>query len=115
MMDIGGKQTTAYNGFMDANGTLVEREAGSYAPLSDATIVAMGTVLAAASRWIGANKHWLSVALFLTIASKTFAFLIAAITRSVRERGVASCIVIATPFAVLLRHLSRPPQVWAAQ
>ncbi|WP_375271093.1 hypothetical protein [Sphingomonas sp.] len=85
------------------------------APMTNAVIHAIGTMLAAVARILRDGRHWLSVARFLIVASLALALLVSDLVRAVRDRAVATGCVIATPFSLILRHLSRPPQVWAGQ
>lgn len=87
----------------------------AHARVTDAAVHAIGTVLAAIARILKHGRHWLTVARFLIVASLALALLVSSLIRSVRDRAVSTGCAIATPFALILRHLSRPPQVWAAQ
>lgn len=92
---------------------LSEQEVGVHAPMTDARISAIGTVLAAVARLLKYQRHWLSVAQFIIIASRVLAIIILELVRSARERAIALTGVVAIPFAVMHRHLSRPPSRWA--
>ena len=93
---------------------LPEQEVGVHAPMTDAKINAIGTVLAAVARLLKYQRHWLSVAQFIIIASRALAILIVELIRLARERAIALTGVVAVPFAVMHRHLSRPPSRWAS-
>ena len=82
--------------------------------MSDAKVNAIGTVLAAVARLLKYQRHWLSVAQFIIIASRALAVIIVELIRSARERAITSTGVVAIPFAVMHRHLSRPPSRWAS-
>ena len=99
---------------MEQADALPEQEVGVYAPMADAKINAIGTVLAAIARLLKYQRRWLSVAQFIIIASRALAIVIIELTRSARERAMASTGVVAIPFAVMHRHLSRPPSRWAS-
>ena len=100
---------------MDLVAASPARDIDAYVPMSDDTIHAIGSVLAAVTRVLRHGRHWLSVARFLVVASLALALIVSDLIRSVRDRAVSTGCVIATPFSLILRHLSRPPQVWAAQ
>lgn len=99
---------------MEQADALPEQEVGVYAPMTDAKINATGTVLAAIARLLKYQRRWLSVAQFIIIASRAFAIIIIELIRSARERAMAWTGVVAIPFAVMHRHLSRPPSRWAS-
>lgn len=82
--------------------------------MTDAKINAIGTVLAAVARLLKYQRHWLSVAQFIIIASQALAIIIGEFIRSARERAITLAGVIAVSFAVIHKHLSRPPSRWAS-
>lgn len=100
---------------MDLVAASPAQDIDAYAPTTGATIYAIGSVLAAVARILKNGRHWLSVASFLIVASRALALLISDLIRSVRDQAVSIGCATATPFALILRHLSRPPQAWAAQ
>ncbi|MGK2909124.1 MAG: hypothetical protein ACSLE1_04895 [Sphingobium sp.] len=114
-MGVGDLRINAYNTYMELRDQLPEHEPDPVASMPDSAIEAIGTLLAAAARWLRDNHHWLSVALLLSSASRALAFATVERSRSARQRALTSVCTMAATFAVLLRHLSRPPQVWAAQ
>ncbi len=101
--------------YMDPANALLDQESDTYVPLSDANVNALGRVLAAVADILMYRRHWLSVAQFLIVGSLAISYLVSNLARSVRERTLALESVMSTPFALLYRHLSRPPQVWAGQ
>lgn len=100
---------------MDLVAASSAQDVDAHAPMTDATVHAIGSVLAAVARILRHGRHWLTVARFLILASLALALLVSDLIRSVRDRAVSTGCAIATPFALILRHLSRPPQVWASQ
>lgn len=99
---------------MEQADALREQEVGVYAPMTDAKINAIGTVLAAVARLLKYQRHWLSVAQFIVVASRALAIIIIELIRSARQRAMVSTGVVAIPFAVMHRYLSRPPSRWAS-
>ena len=91
------------------------KDVDTHVPMTDAIIHAIGTVLASVARILRHGRHWLSLARFLVVVSLALALRVSDLIRFVRDRAVSTGCAIATPFALILRHLSRPPQVWAAQ
>ncbi len=99
---------------MEPADALLEYGGRPYAPMTDARVNAIGTVLAAVARLLKYQRHWLSVAQFLIIGSLVLAFMMGEIIRSVQERAISLIGVVAIRFEILNRHLSRPPSRWAS-